>query len=98
MVAPNEKLAEALCALKKAQSKDRSVFPTKDFSRIHRERLVGSGYLKEIVKGWYMLSNPEDRLGDSTAWYANFFSFVAQYCNERVNYSELKPPSFQLPF
>lgn len=83
MATPNEKLAASLRTLKRAQGDSRSVFTANDFTRVHRERLVEGGYLQEIIRGWYMLANPQEREGDTTSWYANFFSFVAQYCEGR---------------
>ncbi|MFZ4537516.1 Fic family protein [Propionivibrio sp.] len=83
MAAPNQKLAESLSVLRQAQSGGKRVFQSKDFSRTHRERLVSSGFLKEVVKGWYILSRPNELDGDSTAWYASFFEFVVAYCSVR---------------
>lgn len=83
MSAPHEKLADSLRVLQQAQSNGKTVFQSIEFSRTHRERLVSNGFLREVVKGWYMLSNPVERDGESTAWYASFFTFVAAYCNER---------------
>jgi fido (protein-threonine AMPylation protein) len=83
MGTPNEKLAESLRVLKEKQGEAKTVFESKDFTRVHRERLVTAGYLREIMKGWYMLVNPQEREGDTTFWYANFFSFIAQYCEMR---------------
>lgn len=83
MVAPNIKLAQSLKVLKAAQDKGRSVFRSKDMTRIHRERLVQNGWLTEVVKGWYIAAKPGEGSGESTAWYASFFEFVAQYCEAR---------------
>lgn len=83
MSAPHEKLADSLRVLKDAQAGGRSVFQSAEFSRTHRERLVSNGFLREVVKGWYVLSSPTERDGESTAWYAAFFTFVAAYCNAR---------------
>lgn len=83
MAAPNEKLAESLKLLKSAQDRGLHVFQSGDFSRVHRDRLVAAGFIKEVVKGWYIVSNPADKAGESTAWYASFFEFVTAYCNVR---------------
>ncbi|MDP2828470.1 MAG: Fic family protein [Sulfuricellaceae bacterium] len=83
MSAPHEKLADSLRVLQQTQADGRTVFQSTEFSRTHRERLVSNGFLQEVVKGWYMLSNPAERNGESTGWYASFFTFVAAYCNER---------------
>jgi hypothetical protein len=83
MSTPHEKLADSLRVLQQAQADGRTVFQSTAFSRTHRERLVSNGFLREVVKGWYMLSNPSEKNGESTGWYASFFTFVAAYCNER---------------
>lgn len=66
MGTPNEKLAESLRLLKQKQDEAKTVFESKDFTRVHRERLVTAGYLREIMKGWYMLANPQEQEGDTT--------------------------------
>lgn len=83
MATPNEKLAESLKLLKIAQDRGLHVFQSGDFSRVHRDRLVAAGFMKEVVKGWYIVSNPVEKAGESTAWYASFFGFVTAYCNAR---------------
>lgn len=83
MASPSEKLAASLALLKQVQDRGQRVFQSSDLSRVHRERLVASGFLRDIVKGWYMISRPNEQEGDSTAWYASFFEFVAAYCNAR---------------
>jgi hypothetical protein len=83
MSAPHEKLADSLRVLQQAESDGRTVFQSTAFSRTHRERLVSNGFLREVVKGWYMVSNPAEKNGETTGWYASFFTFVAAYCNER---------------
>ena len=83
MPAPNEKLAESLSILKGLQDRGRRVFRSDDISRVHRERLVGNGFLREVMKGWLISSNPSAREGDSTPWYASFWEFCARYCHHR---------------
>jgi uncharacterized protein DUF1488/Fic/DOC family protein len=83
MAAPNEKLAESLDVLKTLQGGGRRVFRSDDLSRVHRERLVANGFLREVMKGWLISSSPSVREGDSTPWYASFWEFCARYCNER---------------
>jgi Fic/DOC family len=83
MPTPNEKLAESLDALKALQEGGRRVFKSDELSRANRERLVGNGFLQEVMKGWLISSSPSAREGDSTPWYASFWEFCARYCNER---------------
>jgi fido (protein-threonine AMPylation protein) len=83
MSSPNEKLAESLDALKALQEGNRCVFRSDDLSRVHRERLVESGFLQEVMKGWLISSSPDSRAGESTPWHASFWEFCARYCDER---------------
>ena len=83
MAAPNEKLAESLDVLKALQEGGRRVFRSDDFSRVHRERLVESGFLLNVLKGWLISSSTGTSEGDSTPWYASFWEFCARYCGER---------------
>src|SRR5580704_1128252 len=83
MAAPNEKLAESLAELKELQVGGRRVFRSGDLSRVHRERLVANGFLREVMKGWLISSSPGARDGDSTPWYASFWEFCARYCDDR---------------
>ena len=83
MAAPSEKLAESLDVLKTLQADGRRVFRSDEFSRVHRERLLENGFLKDVMKGWVISSSPGAREGDSTPWYASFWEFCARYCDER---------------
>jgi len=83
MATPNQKLAESLAVLKKLQHGGRRVFSSADLSRVHRERLVGNGFLQEVMKGWLVSASPQTRTGDSTPWYASFWEFCARYCGDR---------------
>lgn len=83
MPTPNEKLAESLSALQELQKGGRRVFQSKEFTRVHRERLLQNGFVQEVMKGWLISSSPSAREGDSTPWYASFWEFCARYCNDR---------------
>lgn len=83
MAAPAEKLAASLEALETLQDKGRVALRSADLSRTHRERLTEAGFLKEIMKGWYIASRPDETAGESTAWYTSFWDFCAQYLSER---------------
>ena len=83
MSTPNEKLAASLSALQELQKAGRRVFQSNELSRIHRERLLQNGFLREVIKGWLISSSPSARDGDSTPWYASFWEFCARYCEKR---------------
>jgi len=77
MATPQEKLAEALEALKALQDGGTVAIRSTDLSRLHRERLLKNGFLQEVMKGWYIPARPDETAGESTAWYAAFWPFCA---------------------
>jgi fido (protein-threonine AMPylation protein) len=84
MATPPEKLAESLELLHKLQTADGAfAIRARDLPRTHRERLLSSGFLQEVIKGWYIPSRPNEVKGESTAWYASFWRFCAAYLEER---------------
>ena len=80
---PNQKLADALKSLKRLQDKHRGVIDSGDLMEAQRALLVEEGFLRPVMKGWYVCANPRDREGDSTVWYASFWSFLAGYLGKR---------------
>jgi hypothetical protein len=84
MASPTEKLAQSLERLQKLQGgRGTSALRSKDLLRADRERLLKNGFIQEVMKGWYIPSLPDETRGESTAWYACFWSFCASYFNER---------------
>jgi len=83
MATQQERLAESLEALHGLQGRGVVAIRSADLSRTHRERLLDSGFLKEVIKGWYIPSRPDEAAGDSTAWYASFWDFCAAYLSGR---------------
>lgn len=83
MATPQEKLAESLQALKALQDDGVVAIRSDSLTRTHRERLLKNGFLREVMKGWYVPTSPNDRDGDTTPWYASFWEFCAAYLNER---------------
>jgi hypothetical protein len=80
---PSDHLATSLELLRELQRKGRVAVRARDLSRVHRERLTRNGFLREVMKGWYIPSRPEEPAGESTAWYAAYWAFVAQYLESR---------------
>ena len=72
MATPNEKLAESLSALKQLQDAGQRIFKSSAITRVHRERLMQQGFLREVIKGWLMSTGPQAQEGDTTPWYASF--------------------------
>jgi hypothetical protein len=83
MATPQEKLADSLEALEALQAKGVVAVRSSDLSRTDRERLLENGFLKEVMKGWYIPARPDGRTGESTSWYASFWDFCAAYLEER---------------
>lgn len=83
MAKPHEKLAASLAQLKKLQKGERRVFRSKEFTRVHRERLLKNGFVREVMRGWLISSSPGANPGDTTPWFASFWEFCARYCTER---------------
>lgn len=83
MPKPHEKLACALEALKGLQEGGLQAIPGPKLSRSDREALLRAGFLKEVIRGWYIPRRPDEAEGDSTAWYASMREFIADYAQER---------------
>ncbi len=83
MAKPSEKLAESLEELHTLQMRGKVAIKSGDLARTHRERLIKNGFLQEVMKGWYIPTRPDDKAGESTAWYASFWDFCAAYLEER---------------
>ena len=80
----NATLAAALKTLKRLQEKHNGVIETSDIKRDEqRAVLVDTGFLRFVMKGWYICSSPSDNDGDTTAWYASFWPFVSGYLGKR---------------
>jgi hypothetical protein len=85
MAAPREKLAQALEALKALQDLDIVAIKKEELSRIHRERLIRSHFLKEVIKGWFIATPEDEQYGDSTTWYTSYWGFCTRYLEQRFS-------------
>lgn len=83
MATPGEKLAQSLEVLKKLHDKCITAIKTSELKRVHRERLLKNGFLKEVVKGWYISVPSDEPQGDSTSWYASYWNFCSIYLANR---------------
>lgn len=83
MTTPSEKLAASLAALKSLQDQRIVAIRAKYLTRTHRERLLKTGFIIEVMKGWYMPARPNEPAGESTTWYTGFWKFCLEYLNER---------------
>jgi fido (protein-threonine AMPylation protein) len=83
MATAQEKLASSLEKLKIVQDGGRVCAQSSDFSRTDRERLTKNGFLVEIIKGWYLITDPFAAVGDTTSWYSSYWGFTKEYLNSR---------------
>jgi len=83
MATPADKLAQSLAALKSLQDEGVVAIRTSNLTRVHRERLLKNGFIREVMKGWYIPARPDGPAGESTDWYASFWSFCGAYLSER---------------
>lgn len=83
MALPSEKLADSLKQLQQLQNQGIVAIQSSDLSRTHRDRLVKSGFLKNVIKGWYIPTRPDELPGESTSWYASFWRFCTAYLDKR---------------
>ena len=83
MAAPADKLAASLAVLRELQAAGRVALRAADMTRTHRERLLKNGFIREVMKGWYVSSRPDEPAGESTSWYASFWPFCVAYLDSR---------------
>ena len=77
-------IAEALARVKAiADTHNAHIVESSEILRADRELLLTTGWLQEIIRGWYMLVRPDVAAGDTAAWYANFWDFVRIYLTHR---------------
>lgn len=85
MASPADKLADSLAILKGLQDQGTLALKASNVTRTHRERLLKNGLIKEVMKGWYIPSRPDEPTGETTSWYASFWAFCASYLGERFD-------------
>lgn len=83
MATPGEKLAASLEQLKVLQDSGVVGIKADDFTRVHRERLINHGFIREVVRGWYIAASHDERQGDSTSWFTSFWGFCSRYLEDR---------------
>ena len=84
MATPRERLVEALQTLKELQDKGVIAIHTSEISKnAIRVLLVKKGFLKEIIKGWYIPTDPNERPGESTSWYTSYWEFCAKFLEHK---------------
>jgi hypothetical protein len=76
-------LAAAFRRLKTLQDGGAVVFQSQDFAPKQTAPLEKAGFLRRVIKGWYIASRPSNAAGDTTPWFAAMLDFVAGYSNAR---------------
>ncbi len=85
-MATREAISAALTRAKAAaDSQHAQIIYSAQLSRADRELLCATGWLQEIIRGWYMLVRPDTATGDTAAWYANFWDFIRIYLADRFH-------------
>lgn len=80
----HENIASALSRVRKiADQHGADIMMSAEIERKDRELLQRTGWLQEIIKGWYMIVRPDVATGDSTSWYTNFWDFARIYLKNR---------------
>ena len=72
MATPSEKLAASLEILKALQDKGKIAIKRSELTRTHKDRLLKNGFISEVYSGWFIISSPENKEGDSTSWYSSY--------------------------
>lgn len=84
MATPRERFVEALIFLKELQDKGVVGIHTDDIPNTrHRQLLVKNGFIREVAKGWYIATNPNEKDGETTAWYSAYWEFIAQFLHRK---------------
>ena len=96
MATPSQKLATSLEQLKIIQDKGITAIKSTTLARVHRERLLKNGFIKEVLKGWYITTPANEQAGDSTSWYASYWYFCAQYLASRYGKAYYISPEHSL--
>ena len=97
MATIQDKLAESLEVLKAIQdSNGLPVVRSSELSRTHLTRLVKSGFLTEVIKGWYITTSPTTMQGDTTPWYTSYWNFIVAYANSRFGNNWCLSPEISL--
>ncbi len=78
-------LAEALSSVK--ESAIGNIVHSKNIKPKQQALLVKNGYLKRIIKGWYLFDADlsAQNAGESALWFESIWSFIGQYLSSRFN-------------
>ncbi|WP_293888542.1 MULTISPECIES: Fic family protein [unclassified Sphingobacterium] len=84
MATPRERFVEALKFLQELQEKGIVGIHTDDMpNRKYREILSKNGFIREVAKGWYITTSPEEKDGETIAWYSSYWDFIAVFLERK---------------
>jgi hypothetical protein len=83
MPPPDVVLATALRRAHQAARSD--ILRSADMARSDRELLLSRRWLREIIRGWYLLTTPDAQPGDMVIWHSSFWAFAGAYLGERFD-------------
>lgn len=95
----HEKLANALRALQavtEGGGRVRYVVRGRELKASDRRMLQDYGHLREILKGWYFVSDPNAAPGDTTLFFANFWEYLGLYLADRFQTNYCLNPEHSL--
>ena len=97
MPTPAEKLAKSLEKLKSLQDQHGfAAVRSRDLPEPDRKLLFSQGFLKKVMKGWYIPCRPDEQPGDSTSWYVSYWKFIAKYLHHRFGDDWVLSPEHSL--
>ena len=82
MATPQEKLADALKALKALQSRGVTAIRASQLRPAQLRLLLAQGFLRRVMRGWYIAARPEAH-SESEDWHTAFWPFCKDYLNAR---------------
>lgn len=77
------KLSTALAELHGVLGSERGVVRGSELKNATRLLLLDRKFLRQVIRGWYFVSDPAAGGGDTTPFYANFWEYLARYLDER---------------
>jgi hypothetical protein len=97
MPTPAEKLAKSLEKLKSLQDQHGfAAVRSRDLPEPDRKLLFSQGFLKKVMKGWYIPGRPDEQPGDSTSWYVSYWKFCEKYLHHRFGDDWVLSPEHSL--
>jgi fido (protein-threonine AMPylation protein) len=80
----NKRLAAALETLKQLQDDRVVAIHTDQIKSVkHRQLLLKYGFIREASRGWYIASNPNEKVGETTSWFSAFWDFIPVYLDRK---------------